>query len=443
MAFTIAIIGRPNVGKSTLFNRLAGKRLALVDDTPGLTRDRREGAARLGGLEFRLIDTAGLDESRGDSLEARMQAQTEAAVGAADLVLMMIDGRAGVTPVDAHFAGWLRRRGKPTVLVANKCEGAAGEAGLLEAYSLGLGEAVAISAAHGEGLVELHDAICAHLPEAEPVETERGEGPLRLAVLGRPNAGKSTLVNRLIGEERMITGPEPGITRDAIAIPWSWRGRAVQLHDTAGWRRRARVSDRLEKLSVGDTVRAMAFAEVVVLLCDAAQALERQDLTIARQVVDEGRALVVALSKWDLVEDRRQTLAAAREALATSLPQVRGVPLIAISGLTGDGIARLMAAVLQVYERWQRRVPTAALNRWLEEALERHPPPLAPGGRRQRLRYMTQSKARPPTFLIFANRPRNVPDAYRRYLQNGLRDAFDLDGVPIRLQFRKTDNPYV
>ncbi|HZD26564.1 MAG TPA: ribosome biogenesis GTPase Der, partial [Alphaproteobacteria bacterium] len=351
MAFTVAIIGRPNVGKSSLFNRLAGKRLALVHDVPGLTRDRREGEARLGGLEFRLLDTAGLEESRGQSLEARIQAQTEAAVAGADLVLMMIDGRAGVMPLDEHFAGWLRRRGKPVVLVVNKCEGGAGEAGLLEAFGLGLGEPVAISAAHGDGLAELYEAMRAYLPQAEAAEETAGEAPLRLAILGRPNAGKSTLVNHLIGEERMVTGPEPGITRDAISIPWSWQGRAIQLHDTAGWRRRARVTDRLEKLAVSDALRAMAFAEVVVLLCDAAQALERQDLTIARQVVEEGRALVVVLSKWDLVEDRQRALAAAREALASSLPQVRGVPLVAVCSLTGEGIPRLMTAVLEVHER--------------------------------------------------------------------------------------------
>jgi GTP-binding protein len=442
MAFTVAIIGRPNVGKSTLFNRLVGRRQALVDDTPGLTRDRREGEARLAELRFRVIDTAGLEERTDESLEARMQAQTEAALDEADLALMLIDARAGVTPADAHFAAWLRRYGRPTVLVANKCEGRAGVAGFTEAFELGLGEPVAISAEHGEGLVELHDAILAHAPDAVPEAGPGDGGPLRLAIVGRPNAGKSTLVNRLLGEDRMITGPEPGITRDAIAIAWSWRGRPVLLHDTAGLRRRARVADRLEKLAVGDAVRAMNFADVVVLLTDASAPLERQDLTIARQVTEEGRALVVVLSKWDLVEDRSAMLSVARELADNSLSQVKGVPIVTVSGLTGAGVDRLLQSVFDVYERWQRRVATAALNRWLAEAVGRHPPPMAPGGRRLRLRYMTQSKARPPTFIVFANRPEAVADAYVRYLQNGLREAFGLDGVPIRMHFRKSDNPY-
>ena len=442
MAFTVAIIGRPNVGKSTLFNRLVGKRQALVDDTPGLTRDRREGQARLGGLEFRVLDTAGLEEGGDESLQARMQAQTEAALGEADLALLLFDARVGVTPADAHFAAWLRRRGRPAVLVANKCEGAAGAAGLAEAFELGLGEPLALSAEHGEGLVELHDAILGHMPEMAEDGEDRADGPLRLAILGRPNAGKSTLVNRLLGAERMITGPEPGITRDAIAIPWRWRGRAILLHDTAGLRRRARVADRLEKLSANDALRAMGFADVVVLMSDAAAPLERQDLGIARQVADEGRALVVALSKWDAVADRRQAMAEAKRTVEESLPQLKGVPLVAVSGLTGAGVERLMQAVVEVYERWQRRVPTAALNRWLAEAVARHPPPSAPGGRRLRLRYMTQSKGRPPTFVLFANRPDALTEAYRRYLQNGLREAFGLDGVPIRIHCRKGDNPY-
>jgi GTP-binding protein len=444
MALTVAIIGRPNVGKSTLFNRLVGKRLALVDDTPGLTRDRRAGEARLGPLDFGVIDTAGLEEGGRESLEARMQAQTEAALDEADAAIMMIDARAGVTPMDHHFADWLRRRGKPVVLVANKCEGRAGAAGLAEAYELGLGEPLALSAAHGEGRVELHDALAA-LAAAEMEEAAgeaAAEGPLRLAILGRPNAGKSTLINHLIGEERMITGPEPGITRDAIAIPWQWRGRPIRLFDTAGLRRRARISDRLEKLSVSDALRAMAFAEVVVLLTDAAQPLERQDLTIARRVVEEGRALVIALSKWDLVEKPGPTWKAATEVVERSLPQVKGVPLVTVSGLTGEGTGRLMAAVTEIHERWRQRLPTAALNRWLEDMVVRHPPPMAPGGRRLRLRYMTQAKARPPTFVIFANRPEALPESYRRYLQNGLREAFDLTGTPIRIHCRKGGNPY-
>jgi GTP-binding protein len=443
MAFTVAIIGRPNVGKSTLFNRLVGKRLALVDDTPGLTRDRREGEAQLGPLHFRIIDTAGLEEVGEETLEGRMLAQTEAALETADLALMLIDARAGVTPVDAYFSDWLRRRSMPVILVANKCEGKAGDAGLAEAYALGLGEPLPLSASHGDGLVELHDAIAAHAPDSDDDgATSDARGPLRLAILGRPNAGKSTLINYLIGEERMITGPEPGITRDAIAIPWTWHDQPIRLFDTAGLRRRARIDDRLEKLSASDAMRAMAFAEVVVLLSEAAAPLERQDLTIARKVTEEGRALVIALSKWDLVRDRRSILAAARETLETSLPQVKGVPLVTVSGRTGDGVARLMSAVLAVYERWQRRVPTASLNRWLDEMVMRHPPPLAPGGRRLRLRYMTQAKGRPPTFVIFANRPSALAESYQRYLQNGLREAFDLDGVPIRIRLRKSENPY-
>ena len=443
MSFTVVIVGRPNVGKSTLFNRLVGKRLALVDDTPGLTRDRREGEARLGPLYFRVIDTAGLADESEASLEGRMRLQTEAALLEADLALMVIDARAGVTPLDAHFARWLQRHETPIVLVANKAE--RGDVGvvLAEAHGLGLGKPVAVSAAHGEGLVELHDAIAAVQPEGGDGRRENDpDAPLRLAVLGRPNSGKSTLINHLLGRDRMLTGPEPGITRDAISIDWLWRNRRIRLVDTAGLRRRARVSDRLEKLSREDAIRAMGFAELVVLLTEATAPLERQDLVIARQILDEGRALVVGLAKWDLIGDRAGAMRLTVDRAQRSISQARGLSLCPVSGLTGEGVERLMAEIVSVHERWCRRLPTARLNQWLEEMIARHPPPLTPGGRRVRLRYMTQPKARPPTFAIFTNRPAELPDSYLRFLGNGLRDAFDLDGVPLRLNLRRGANPY-
>jgi len=474
MTFTIAIVGRPNVGKSTLFNRLVGKRLALVDDQPGVTRDRREGEGRIAGLDFRLFDTAGLEDADAASMEGRMQQQTETALDDADLALMLIDGRAGVTPLDSHFAGWLRRRSGPVLLLANKCEGSAGDAGLAEAWSLGLGEPLAISAAHGEGLVALHDGILAAMEahgaentapasesgtipdtEAEDLdglddlddlddrEDDEGDGILQLAILGRPNAGKSTLVNRLLGEERQITGPEPGLTRDAIGIAWQWRQQAIRLIDTAGLRKQARVTEKLEKLAAGDAVRAMEYAQVVVLLLDARAPLERQDLAIARRTLEEGRALVVAANKWDLVSDRNAAMGQLRDRLETSLTQARGVPVITLSALTGRGVEKLMPAVAAVYQRWQQRISTAALNRWLNDMTESHPPPMGQHGRRIRLRYMTQAKTRPPTFVIFSNLPDDLPDAYARYLQNGLREQFDLPGVPLRILLRKQDNPYV
>ncbi|MDP6830337.1 MAG: ribosome biogenesis GTPase Der [Alphaproteobacteria bacterium] len=471
MAFTIAIIGRPNVGKSTLFNRLVGKRLALVDDQPGVTRDRREGAGRIAGLEFRLFDTAGLEDADAASMEGRMQRQTETALDDADLALMLIDGRAGITPLDSHFAAWLRRRNGPVLLLANKCEGSAGDAGLAEAWSLGLGEPLAISAAHGEGLVALHDGILAAMeahgaektatadpaPEADAedvnglddvdnidgLDDDEGDGILQLAILGRPNAGKSTLVNRLLGEERQITGPEPGLTRDAIGVAWQWREQEIRLIDTAGLRKQARVKEKLEKLAADDAVRAMEYAQVVVLLLDARAPLERQDLAIARRTLEEGRALVVAANKWDLVSDRNAAMGQLRDRLETSLTQARGVPVITMSALTGRGVEKLMPAVADVYQRWQRRISTAALNRWLGDMTESHPPPMGQHGRRIRLRYMTQAKTRPPTFVIFSNLPDDLPDAYARYLQNGLREHFDLPGVPLRILLRKQDNPYV
>ncbi len=446
MTLTVAIVGRPNVGKSTLFNRLVGRRSAIVDDTPGVTRDRREGEASLYGLTFRVIDTAGLEEADEDSMEGRMRAQTERAVAEADVVLMLVDARAGITPLDAHFAGWLRRHPKPVILVANKSEGRAGDSGYYEAFGLGLGEPVAVSAEHGEGMADLHEALLPHwAPEDEAAADEaeaEAAGPLRLAVVGRPNVGKSTLVNRLVGEERLLTGPEAGLTRDAIEIDWQHGGRPVRLVDTAGLRRRANVVAKLEKLSVAETLEAIRRSNVVVLVLDARAAMEKQDLTIARMTVREGRALVVALNKWDLVEDRRAALRQLHDRLERSLPQVRGIPTVTVSALTGAGLEGLMDRVVEVYDLWNRRVSTGQLNRWLEEAVGRHPPP-AVQGRRVKLRYITQPKSRPPTFVIFTSRPEGLPDSYTRYLVNGLRDAFDLPGVPVRLLLRKGRNPYV
>ncbi len=463
MSFTAAIIGRPNVGKSTLFNRLVGSKIALVDDTPGVTRDRRPGEAKIGDLYFTVIDTAGLEEADPASLQGRMRAQTEAAIAEADVSLFVIDARVGVTPVDEHFAELLRRVGKPVVLVANKAEGKVGEAGVLEAYGLGFGEPVAISAEHGEGMADLFAAL---LPFERPEEEEEAaedevsdeiifvEGeeeiaeepidpakPIKVAVVGRPNAGKSTLINTMLGEDRLLTGPEAGITRDSISVDWIWRDRPFKLFDTAGLRKKARVETKLEKLSVGDTLRAVRFAEVVVLMLDATMPFEKQDLQIADLVAREGRALVIALNKWDLIEDRQKTMADLREMAERLLPQVRGVPLVPISGLTGSGIDRLMGELLKVYGTWNRRVPTAALNRWLAATLEHHPPP-AVSGRRVKLRYMTQPKSRPPTFVAFCSRPEALPEAYTRYLLNGLRESFGLTAVPLRLTLRKGENPF-
>jgi GTP-binding protein len=461
MTITVAIIGRPNVGKSTLFNRLVGQRLALVDDAPGVTRDRREGEANLFGLEFRVIDTAGLEEAFDDSLEGRMRAQTERAVAEADLSLLLIDARAGLTALDEHFARWLRRSGKPVALVANKCEGREAEQGLTEAYSLGLGQAIPISAEHGLGMSDLYDAVAAvaeekasekAAPEVEEVvpldlETEDGEaaepeqGVLQLAVIGRPNVGKSTLINRLLGEDRLLTGPEAGITRDSIAVDWRYGGRELRLVDTAGLRRKARVTEKLEKLSTQDTLRSLRFAQIVVLLLDIEEGLEKQDLTIARMVVEEGRALVIGVNKWDACRERDAALKAIHDRLQRSLPQTRGIPVVPLSALQGKNIDALMKAVFQAYDVWNRRVSTADLNRWLDAVTASHPPP-AVNGRRVRLKYMTQAKTRPPTFAIFVSKPEDLPSSYLRYLENGLRDAFDLPGTPIRINFRKGDNPY-
>ena len=442
MTFTVAVVGRPNVGKSTLFNRLVGRRLAIVDDTPGVTRDRREGEARLGPLRFTVIDTAGLAEADADSLEGRMQAQTDRAAEAADVTLLVIDGRAGVTPVDRHFADMLRRLDAPVVPVVNKCEGRGGDEGFFGAYALGLGDPVAISAEHGEGMAELYEALAAHAPEAaiEDAAT-RGERPLQLAIIGRPNVGKSTLLNRLVGDERSITGPEPGITRDPIAVEWSYKGRPVRLVDTAGLRRRARIDVKLEQLSVGETLRVIRHAEVVVLVLDALAALERQDLNIARHVVEEGRGLVVAANKWDLVKDDRAMRALIQERLGESLTQVRGMPLVTFSALTGRGVNTLMPKLFEIYDLWNKRVSTGKLNRWLRDVVGEHPPPMVEG-RRLKIRYVTQVKARPPTFAVFVSKPNALPDSYCRYLTNRLRDAFGLDAVPIRLLLRAGKNPY-
>ncbi|MEW5728175.1 MAG: ribosome biogenesis GTPase Der [Pseudomonadota bacterium] len=461
MSFTVAIVGRPNVGKSTLFNRLVGRRLAIVHDLPGVTRDRRPGAATLLGMEFTVIDTAGFEDASGESVEARMRQQTDTAVGEADVALLLIDARAGVTPLDRHFADYLRKQKTPVILVANKCEGKAGEPGLYEAYGLGLGEPVALSAEHNEGMAELFDALRPYaeaagaldddeeeepFPDEEPVEEEseeqRPERPLQLVIVGRPNVGKSTLVNRLLGEERMLTGPEAGLTRDAVSSEWEHRGRRIRLVDTAGLRKKANVENPIEKLSVANTLEAIRMAEVVVLVLDSAAIMDKQDLTIARMVVEEGRALVIAVNKWDMVADPQGALKRLSDRLETSLPQVRGVPTVTISALTGRGLDRLMDEVQDVHDIWNRRISTAQLNRWLEEVVSHHPPPALQGGRRIKIRYMTQAKARPPTFIIFASKPDELPESYTRYLVNGLREAFKLPGVPLRLYVRGGRNPY-
>ena len=449
MPFTIAIVGRPNVGKSTLFNRLAGKRLALVDDQPGLTRDRREADTELGTTAVRLIDTAGLEH--GDAgLTARMREQTVAAIKQADLVVFLIDARAGVVAADEIFAELVRASGKPVILAANKCEGRAAEPGLYEAFSLGLGETLPISAEHALGIGELSDAIQqaasgqdgAVQIEEEPGEEEEGAAhPLRIAVVGRPNVGKSTLVNTILGEERLITGPEAGITRDAIAVDLERQGRALRLFDTAGLRRKMRMEGTAEELSVGDTLRAIRFAEVVVLLLDAERPFEKQDLQIADLIFEEGRALVIAVNKWDLVRAPQARLAELRETCERLLPQIKGVAFVPVSALTGKGIDKLLCAVLAADALWNKRLPTHALNQWLREAVEAHSPP-AVSGRRIKLRYITESNARPPTFVLFCSRPKALPDSYVRYLVNSLREAFDLPGVPIRMHLRKGENPY-
>ena len=478
MALKLAIVGRPNVGKSTLFNRLTGTKHALVDDRPGVTRDRRDGKGNIADLEFDLIDTAGLEDAHDDSLEGRMRRQTELAVAQADVILILMDARAGVTPLDAHFADWLRRVEKPVLLLANKCEGRAGLSGLAESYTLGLGEPVPISAEHGEGMGELYDALreiaeqrgefgYEDEPEDEPFEdlptkassrTDNGPegegefedlfeeddepaGAIKIAIVGRPNVGKSTLINHLLGEDRLLTGPEAGITRDAIEVDWQFEGREIKLVDTAGLRRKARIEEKLEILSVQDTRRAIRYAQVVILVLDADMMLERQDLAIARMVLEEGRAMVIAANKWDAITNKSEAAQQLRDRLQTSLPQVKGVPWIPISGLTGSNLDKLFRAVLETYDIWNTRVSTARLNRWLENVLAVHPPPLAKG-RRVRIRYMTQVKARPPTFAAFVSQDGELPESYTRYLIGGLREEFGLVGVPIRINLRKRRNPY-
>ncbi len=460
---TIAIIGRPNVGKSTLFNRLVGRKLALVDDRPGVTRDRREGDATLQDLDFRVIDTAGLEEATADSLEGRMRAQTERAIEDADLSLFVVDAKSGMTPQDEVFGDLLRRRNKPVVLVANKSEARGSDAGFYDAFGLGLGQPCAISAEHGEGMADLRDAIVEKLgiaafrdgeegeaddeeaveldEDGEPIHQYDATKPLNIAIVGRPNAGKSTLVNRFLGEERLLTGPEAGITRDSISVEWEWRGRRIKMFDTAGMRRRARVEEKLEKLSVADALRAMRFAEVVIIVLDATVPFEKQDLSIADLISREGRAPVLAFNKWDLIEDRQALLAELREKTERLLPQMRGVKAVTVSGETGEGLDRLMKAVSETHEIWNKRVSTAKLNQWLERMVAHHPPP-AVAGRRVNIKYITQVKTRPPTFILSTSRPEAVGTAYMRYLINGLREQFGLTGIPIRITMRKSDNPY-
>jgi GTP-binding protein len=449
MPFTIAIIGRPNVGKSTLFNRLVGQKLALVDDMPGVTRDRREGEAHLADLSFTVIDTAGLDEGAKGSLTARMQEQTETAIRLADALFFVIDARMGLTPNDRTFADFARRADKPVLLLANKSEGKHGEVGAMESYALGLGDPIQISAEHGEGMGELYDALRELVPptpddedeDHEETDEERAKRPIRVAIVGRPNAGKSTLINHLLGEERLLTSPEAGTTRDSIAVEIAWKGRGFRIFDTAGLRRRSRIEEKLEKLSVADALRAVRFAEVVVLMMDAQIRFEEQDLRIADLIEREGRALVIGANKWDLIEGKPGLIGGLRTDVDHLLPQVSGTPIVALSGLMGDGIDRLMEAVVKAYAVWNKRVSTSALNRWFEQAIEASPPP-AVSGRRLKLNYITQTKARPPSFVLFCSRADAIPQSYLRYLTNSMREAFDLPGTPIRITLREKANPF-
>ncbi|MEJ6781165.1 ribosome biogenesis GTPase Der [Aminobacter sp. Piv2-1] len=470
MAFKIAIIGRPNVGKSTLFNRLVGKKIALVDDTPGVTRDRRVHAAKLYDLSFDVIDTAGFEDAGAATLQGRMRAQTEIAIREADLIFFMVDAKAGLTPDDRTFVEIVRRSGKPTVLVANKAEARGAQGGALEAWELGMGEPVQISAEHGIGMPDLRDAVVEALghervfeddeeadetpaesdvligediadPDAEDVPAYDETKPLRIAVVGRPNAGKSTLINALIGEERLLTGPEAGITRDSISVDWDWRGRGIKLFDTAGMRRKAKVQEKLEKLSVQDGLRAIRFAEIVIIVLDATIPFEKQDLQIADLIIREGRAPVIAFNKWDLIEDRQAVLADLREKTERLLPQVRGLQAVPLSAETGRGLDKLMEAVIRTHRVWNNRVSTGRLNRWLEGIIAHHPPP-AVAGRRLKVKYITQAKTRPPGFVVSCSRPDAMPQSYVRYLTNSLREAFDMPGVPIRMALRASDNPF-
>lgn len=476
MSFTLAIVGRPNVGKSTLFNRLAGQKLALVDDTPGVTRDRRVHDGKLYDLRFSVVDTAGLEEVGSETLEGRMRAQTEIAIAEADVILFMVDAKAGITPADITFSDLVRKSGKPVVLVANKSEARGAEAGLYDAYRLGLGEPVALSAEHGQGIPDLRDAIVEAIgkemafgpdedeeedgdrpaismpdtvligddiedPDADDIPAYDTSKPMRIAIVGRPNAGKSTLVNSMLGEDRMLTGPEAGITRDSISIDWEWKGRRIKLFDTAGLRRKSRVQEKLEKLSVADGLRAIRFAEIVVIVFDATIPFEKQDLQIVDLIVREGRAPVLAFNKWDLIENRQEVLAELREKTERLLPQVRGIRAVTLSGETGQGIDKLMESILKTHEIWNSRVSTGRLNRWLEGVLTHHPPP-AVSGRRLKIKYMTQVKTRPPGFVLSCSRPDAMPTSYLRYLTNGLRSTFEMPGVPIRLSLKASDNPF-
>lgn len=464
MSFTVVLVGRPNVGKSTLFNRLAGKKLALVDDTPGVTRDWRSAPGWVGGLSFTVVDTAGLEDVTDDSMEARMRRQTEMALERADVALFIIDARAGVTPLDRHFAAILRKSKTPVLLVANKTEGKASRSGLYESYELGLGDPIPLSAEHGEGMADLVEALLPYAPKDEdqedadaPVVEASDEGPIpigdqpepeadrlkpiQIAIVGRPNVGKSTLLNSLVGEERVLTGPEAGMTRDAISVDWQWRDRRFKLVDTAGMRRRARVDEKVEKLAVADTLRVIRMANVVMLVVDAEAILDKQDLNIARMVISEGRSLVIVVNKWDIVDDRAMALRQVEDKLEAALGYIKGVKVVTISALKGHKLDTLLDAVIETYTVWNRRIPTSQLNRWIEGVLDHHPPPLIEG-RRVKIRYVTQVKSRPPTFALFVNKPLDLPESYQRYLIGNLRDSFDLPGVPLRLLLRKGKNPY-
>lgn len=442
MAIKLAIVGRPNVGKSTLFNRLAGKKLAIVDDQPGVTRDRREADGRLGDLDLRLIDTAGFEDLSDESLEARMRAQTEAAIRDADVILFLVDARVGVTPLDERFGELLRRADKPVLLAANKHEGKAGDDGAMEAYALGFGEPISLSAEHGLGMSELYQAIVDAAPEGDAGDAaSEAERAIKIAIIGRPNAGKSTLANALLGDDRLLTGPEAGITRDAISVDWEWRGQPFRLVDTAGMRRKAKVQERLEKMSVGETLHAIRFADICVLMMDSTQAFEKQDLVIADLVEREGRGLVYALAKWDLVEEPRAAFEEFKKVAVESVPQTRGAPVVTVSALSGAGLDRLMEAIMRAHKDWTARVKTSDLNAWMKSAIERHPPP-AVNGRRVKPRYISQIKTRPPTFVLMSSRASELPESYRRYLVNGIREAFDLKATPVRLIVRQNKNPF-